>query len=57
MYFHDERGQLREIPAVWTDFVKADVFVQLAAGRSPLHARALLDLADLVGRLTSKPKG
>jgi hypothetical protein len=34
LYFHDERGQLREIPGVWTDFVKADVFVELAAGRS-----------------------
>ena len=54
VYFHDEHGQLREIPAVWTDFVKADVFVELAGGRSPLHARTLLDLADLVCRVTQK---
>jgi Family of unknown function (DUF5372) len=57
VYFHDEHGQLREIPAVWTDFVKADVFVELAGGRSPLHAGTLPDLADLVGRLTVKREG
>lgn len=54
VYFHDECGQLREIPAVWTDFVKADIFVESAGGRSPLHAQALRDLADLVGRLASE---
>jgi uncharacterized protein DUF5372 len=48
VYFHDDCGQLREIPAVWTDFVKGDVFVEMAAGRSPLHAGSLLELADLV---------
>jgi hypothetical protein len=41
---------LREIPAVWTDFLKTDVFVELAAGRSSLHAETLLELADLVER-------
>ena len=48
LYFHDDSGHLREIPAVWTDFAKGDAFVELAVGRSPLHARCLLDLADLV---------
>jgi hypothetical protein len=32
VYFHDECGQLREIPAGWTDFVKGDTFVEMAAG-------------------------
>ena len=50
LYFHDDSGHLREIPAVWTDFVKGDAFVELAAGRSPLHARSLLELADLVAQ-------
>jgi hypothetical protein len=51
VFFHDEDGLLREIPAAWTDFVAGDVFVQEAAGRSPLHAGTLLELADLVGRM------
>lgn len=51
LYFHDDSGHLREIPAVWTDFVKGDAFVELAAGRSPLHARSLLELADLVAQV------
>jgi hypothetical protein len=50
LYFYDDRGFLREIPAVWTDFLKTDVFVELAAGRSPLHTETLLELADLVER-------
>ena len=48
LYFYDDHGHLREIPAVWTDFVKEDAYVELAAGRSPLHAAHLLELADLV---------
>jgi hypothetical protein len=48
VYFHDDLGELREIPAVWTDFVALDPFVEVAAGRSPLHAGRLLELADLV---------
>ncbi len=51
MYFHDDGGQLREIPSVWTDFVEGDGFVEMAAGRSPLHATHLLELTDLLERL------
>ncbi|HEY7393082.1 MAG TPA: DUF5372 family protein [Bryobacteraceae bacterium] len=50
LYFHDDSGQLREIPAIWTDFVKRDVFVEMAAGRSALHPDSLLEIADLVER-------
>jgi len=46
--FHDDCGQLRVIPAIWTDFVKMDAFVEMAAGTSPLHAACLLELANLV---------
>jgi hypothetical protein len=46
LYFEDDCGRVREIPAVWTDFVKGDAWVELAAGRSPLHAQYLLELAD-----------
>jgi hypothetical protein len=48
VYFHDDCGHLREIPAVWTDFVKGDAFAEMAAGRLPLHARCLRELAKLV---------
>lgn len=48
MYFRDEDGHLREIPAAWTNFVKGDAFVEIAAGRSQLHAGCLLELAGLV---------
>jgi hypothetical protein len=51
VYFHDEGGHLREIPAVWTDFVKGDALVEMAGGRSPLHAGCLLELAELVQHL------
>lgn len=57
LYFLDECGQLREIPAVWTDFVSGDVFVEHAAGRSPLHAGRLRELADLVARMTRELGG
>ena len=51
VYFHDDDGHLREIPSGWTDFVQGDAFVELAAGRSQLHAGCLLELVDLVDRL------
>jgi len=54
LYFHDECGYLRVIPAVWTDFVKADVQVEMAGGRSPLHAGCLLELAELVQHLAER---
>jgi len=57
LYFYDDSGLLREIPAVWTDFLTADVFVELAGGRSPLHAETLLELADLVERWAKDPAG
>ena len=47
-------GYLRVIPAVWTDFVKADVLVEMAAGRSRLHVGYLLELAELVQHLAER---
>jgi hypothetical protein len=54
LYFHDECGHLRAIPGVWTDFVKEDVLVEMAGGRSPLHAGCLLELAELVQHLAGR---
>ncbi len=52
VYFYDEAGELVVLPAEWTDVVAADPFVVVAAGRSPFHVEGLLELAELVARLT-----
>lgn len=53
VYVCDERGTLVSLPAEWTDVVAEDPFVVIAAGRAPFHAACLLELADLVTRLSS----
>jgi hypothetical protein len=40
------------LPAEWTDAVAADPFVVVSAGRSPFHVAGLLELSDLVARLS-----
>jgi hypothetical protein len=49
--FHDERGELKSLPAAWTDVVEPDPFVVVAAGRSPFRVEDLLALADLLASL------
>jgi hypothetical protein len=49
----DEHGEVRSLPAAWTDVVAADPFVVMAAGRCPFRVADLLELADLVERLRS----
>ena len=51
MFFHDEAGRLRKIPACWTDAVAEDPFVVVAAGRSAFRAADLLKLAELIDAL------
>ena len=51
LFFYDPFGRLLQIPAVWTDFLKTDAFVEAAVGRSPLHAGCLLELAELLKHL------
>ena len=48
VYFHDDAGRLRKIPACWTDVVADDPFVVVAAGRSAFRVADLLTLADLI---------
>jgi hypothetical protein len=54
VYFHDEHGKLRSLPAAWTDVVDADPFVVLAAGRSPFRIAELLELADALDELRAR---
>ena len=51
MFFHDEAGRLRKIPARWTDVVAEDPFVVVASGRSAFRVADLLELADLIETL------
>jgi hypothetical protein len=46
---------LFSLPAGWTDAVPADPFVVVSDGRCPFTAGGLLALADLIGRLRSRP--
>lgn len=54
---HDENGVLFSLPAGRTDVVPADPFVVVADGRCPFTSGGLLALADLIGRLRSRPAG
>ncbi len=51
--FHDEHGELKSLPAAWTDVIEPDLFVVVAAGRSPLHVDDLLVLVEMVTRARS----
>jgi hypothetical protein len=48
VYFHDDAGRLRKIPACWTNIVAEDPFVVVAGGRSAFRVADLLMLADLI---------
>jgi hypothetical protein len=51
VFFWLEDGTLTSVPTAWTDAAEPDVFVALAAGRSPLRVEDLLVLAELVDAL------
>ena len=51
VYFLDSTGHTQRLPVSWTDVAGEDPFVTIAAGRSPLRAEDLLQLADLLDRL------
>ncbi len=50
VFFYDEQGALKALPASWTDAGAPDPFVALAAGRA--HFRPA-DLLALIGLLAS----
>jgi len=51
VFFFDDDGQLRSMPAGWTDVDPADPFVAVAAGRSPFRIEDLVALASLLDGL------
>lgn len=50
-FFLDEDGTLKSLPTAWTDAAAPDVFVAVAAGRSPFRAEDLVALAELVAHV------
>ena len=50
VFYVDETGRVRSLPAQWTSGVAYDPFVVVSAGRSALRFADLLELAELVGR-------
>jgi hypothetical protein len=50
VYFHDDEGRLKTIPAAWTSVDAEDPLVVLGAGRSPFRASDLVELVAIVKR-------
>ena len=54
MFFFDEDGRQKSLPVGWTDAAEPDVFVTVAAGRSPFRVADLLALAELIDGLRGR---
>jgi len=52
VYFHDDEARLVSLPAAWTSVFSPDPFVVISAGRSAFRVQDLLDLAQLLARLS-----
>jgi len=51
VFFFGEDGNLKSLPTAWTDVAEPDVFVAMAAGRSPFRVEDLLALAEVIDGL------
>ena len=51
VYFHDDSGELKRLPAAWTSAASVDAFVVISAGRSHFRVEDLLELANLIARV------
>lgn len=57
VFFFDDDGVLRSLPTEWTDAGDPDVFLAVAAGRSPFRVEDLLTLTELIAGLGSHADG
>ncbi len=57
VYFEDEEGRLKRLPASWTSAADPDPFVEVSAGRSCFRVEDLLRLKELLGRLEDDHDG
>ena len=55
VFFLGGDGIMRSLPTAWTDAAAPDVFVAMAAGRSPFRVEDLLGLATLIAEAGSAP--
>jgi len=53
VFFHDDDGVRKSLPARWTSVFPEDPFVVVAAGRSPFRIGDLRELSELLARLGS----
>lgn len=51
VFFLAEDGMQKSLPTGWTDACGPDVFVTMAAGRSPFRVEDLVALTDLITRV------
>jgi hypothetical protein len=50
VYYQDERGELKRLPASWTSVAAVDLFLSISAGRAHFRVADLLELATLIAR-------
>ena len=48
VFFFSDDGVMQSLPRAWTDVAEPDVFVTMAAGRSPFRVVDLLALAEVI---------
>jgi len=56
-FYYDKKGRLRSLPVAWTSLAKPDLFLELAAGRTPFRVDDLADLARLIDTLAGCQEG
>jgi hypothetical protein len=57
VYYQDEDGGLRSLPAHWTDVVPPDPFCAISAGRAHFRPADLQALANLIQGLQAAERG
>lgn len=57
VYFHDDAGDLKRMPAAWTSAADPNAFETVSAGRAHFRTEDLLQLTMLIARYgeTGKP--
>ncbi len=51
VYFHDDEGRLRFLPAEWTSLLPPDPFLEFSRGRAFFDVAGLLELAHFLGQI------
>ncbi len=54
VYFHDESGCLRSVPAGWTDVAGADLIEVIGKGRARFRIDDLIRLVELIETIAAR---